>query len=77
MTTAELNLARITGHDVWVVLPYDGGRGWAEVLDERATPEPGRPRATVRVRLPDAGLRVPVRLVRPADCIRMREEPRR
>lgn len=80
MRTADLS----AGMEVLVRLPYDGGIGWAEVLDPRAEPRPAHARAvwverarTVRIRfLPGEAVGRFIRelLVRPADIVRGRED---
>lgn len=72
MRTADIG----KGAEVYVILPYDGGRGWATVVEPRARPGRGHAAATVRIEfLPREAPAVLVRerLVRPADVFRARE----
>ncbi len=72
MKTVDL----VNGMEVWVLLPYDGGSGWATVLDPHADPDsPLRPAKTVEIEfLPGEGPTYQRRRkVRPHDVIRARE----
>lgn len=65
----------MNGMEVWVVLPYCGGSGWATVIDPIADPDSvRRPAQTVEIEfLPGEGPTYqPRRKVRPHDIIRAR-----
>ena len=63
------------GDRVWVYLPYDGGRGYATILDLNAEPIGQRKTATIRVRFEPGQLAYRERLIRPKDVIRKVDEP--
>lgn len=64
------------GDVVWVVLPYEGGRGWATVDELDIEPDPGHRARTIRVSfLTGSGpVALRTRAVRPHDIVRKRGE---